>query len=55
MYNTITITFKNGNKTFFYENEWDDYSYDGSFFAVKKKGANIAMYNASCVFSVELE
>lgn len=54
MYNNIIITFKNGNRISFNENKWDDYSYDGSFFAVKKNGANIAMYNANCVFSVEL-
>lgn len=55
MYNTITITFKNGNRISFNEKQWDDYSYDGSFFAIKKNGANIAMYNAENVFSVELK
>lgn len=55
MYNTIIITIRNGNKIIYEKGQWDDYSYDGSFFSIKKKGINISMYNARYVFSIELK
>lgn len=54
MYETLEFTFRNGNRVEYKNGEWDDYSYDGKFFSVKKKGANVAMYNAGSVFSVRI-
>ena len=53
-YETIEITFKNGFAVPYTGDEWDDYSYDGKFFSIRKDGVNIAMYNADDVFSVIL-
>ena len=53
-YSSIEITFKNGFAISFDEGEWDDYSYDGKFFSIRLDGVNVAMYNATDVFSVVL-
>lgn len=31
---------------------WDDYSYDGKFFIVKKDGAWVGMYNLDYIISI---
>lgn len=53
-YDIIRITLKNGNAISYDVPEWDDYSYDGKFFAIRKNGTCIAYYNCDDVFSVEL-
>lgn len=32
--------------------EWDDYSYNGSAFIIKKDGAWVGIYNMDCVQSI---
>lgn len=53
-YEDIEITFKNGAIITYTGNDWDDYSYDGKFFFIRREGVNIAMYNADEVLSVIL-
>lgn len=55
MYNKIEITFKSGMSITYAEEKWDDYSYDGKFFCIKKNQACIAYYNCDNVFCVELK
>lgn len=55
MYNKIEITFKSGMTMVYSEEKWDDYSYDGKFFCIKKNQTCIAYYNCDDVFCVELK
>lgn len=52
--NTIMITFANGNTTVWgsAHDEWDDYSYDGTAFIVKKGGAYVGIYNMNHIISI---
>lgn len=50
----IKITFIDGGEIVIPDKQWDDYRYDGHFFTVVKNGADIAMYNATTVFSLVL-
>lgn len=54
-YEKIEITFKSGETITYKVNEWDDYSYDGKAFIVKKGGAWIGIYNFSDIFCVEVK
>lgn len=53
-YNVIEITFNNGPSAIWEANkgEWDDYSYDGMSFVIKKDGAWVGIYNMNHVISV---
>ena len=53
-YTTIEVTFKNGHSAIWdaEKGEWDDYTYEGSIFAIKKDGAWVGIYNMDSVFSV---
>lgn len=53
-YNTIEISLKDGHAAVWEANkdEWDDYSYTGSAFIVKKNGAWVGIYNMDCVHSI---
>ena len=53
-YNVIEITFNNGHSAIWEANkgEWDDYSYDGRSFIIKKDGAWVDIYNMNHVISV---
>ena len=53
-YNVIEITFNNGQSAIWEANkgEWDDYSYDGMSFVIKKDGAWVGIYNMNHVISV---
>lgn len=55
MYSKIEITFKSGMSITYNAEQWDDYSYDGKFFCIKKNQACIAYYNCDNVFCVELK
>lgn len=50
--NDIVITLTNGHSITWDSKEWDDYSYDGRSFIVKKKGAYVGIYNMSHIISV---
>ena len=50
----IKIAFIDGGEIIVPHKLWDDYRYDGKFFTVVKSGTDIAMYNASTVFSLVL-
>lgn len=55
-YETLTITFKNGNKVVYGKDEWNDYRYTENAIAViDEYGAWKSIYNFDDVFSVELE
>ena len=51
-YKNIAINFRNGVVVNL--NEWDDYNYDGIFFAIKLNGNAIAYYNCDDIMSFEL-
>lgn len=53
-YNTIKVTFKNGRSATWEaeKGEWDDYTYDGKVFIIKKDGAWVGIYNMDIVISV---
>lgn len=48
----ITITFKNNKEDNWKDNEWDDYSYEGPIFVIKKDKCWIGIYNMSEVRSI---
>lgn len=50
----IEVTFKNGHSAVWEaeKGEWDDYTYEGSVFAIKKDGAWVGIYNMDCIFSI---
>ena len=50
----LRISFTGGGEIIVPDKQWDDYRYDGKFFTVVKNGTDIAMYNASTVFSLVL-
>lgn len=50
----IKITFIDGGEIVIPDDLWDDYRYDGKFFTVVQDGIDIAMYNATKVFSLVL-
>ncbi len=55
-YETLTITFKNGDKVVYGKDEWSDYRYTGNAIAViDSLGAWKAIYSFEEIFSVELE
>ena len=55
-YETLTITFKNGNKVVYGKDEWSDYRYTENAIAViDSLGAWKAIYSFEEIFSVELE
>ena len=55
-YETLTITFKNGNKVVYGKDEWSDYRYTENAIAViDNLGAWKAIYSFEEIFSVELE
>ena len=41
---TLEIAFKNAD-----DGDWDDYSYDGKVFIVKKNGTWVGLYNMDCI------
>ena len=49
MYNTIEITFKNGESDIWNTPDWVDCSYDDKVFIVKRNGAWIGFYNIDTV------
>lgn len=53
-YKIIEIAFKDGQSAVWEadKNEWDDYSYDGSVFIIKKNGVWVGIYNMDCVRSI---
>ena len=53
-YNTIEVTFKSGHSATWSaeQGEWDDYSYDGKAFIIKRNGAWVGIYNMDSVISV---
>lgn len=53
-YNVIEIFLKGGHTAVWEANkgEWDDYSYNGSAFIVKKDGVWVGIYNMDCVHSI---
>ena len=53
-YNTLDIAFKSGHSAVCEadKGEWDDYSYDGKVFIVKKNGGWVGIYNMDSVISV---
>lgn len=54
IYNTIEVTLKGGHSAIWEadKGEWDDYSYDGMAFIIKKKGTWVGIYNMNHVISV---
>lgn len=48
----IVIIFKNGNSATWRQEEWDDYSYDGKAFIIKKCGEWVGIYNFDSIISV---
>lgn len=51
----IVITLKNGTQIIWSEDKYDDYSYEGSVFVVKKNhGEWVGIYNMGHVVSVEV-
>ncbi len=50
--NKIHIVLKNGMSVVWESAEWDDYSYDGKCFIIKKGGEWIGIYNMDAVISV---
>lgn len=50
----LKITFIDGGEIVIPDDLWDDYRYDGKFFIVVQDGIDIAMYNATKVFSLVL-
>lgn len=48
----ILIIFKNGNSAIWKQDEWDDYSYDGKAFIVKKDSDWVGIYNFDSIISV---
>ena len=55
MYETITITMKNGDYAQWEKDEWDDYNIDNNFFIVIKDHAWRGFYNLDCVKSIVVE
>ncbi len=53
-YNTIEISLKGGHTAIWEasKGEWDDYSYNGSAFIVKKDGVWVGIYNMDVVHSI---
>ena len=53
-YNIIEVTFNNGHSATWEasKGEWDDYSYDGMAFIIKKSGMWVGIYNMNHVISV---
>lgn len=53
-YNFIEISFKGGHTVYWEadKGEWDDYSYNGSAFIIKKDGVWVGIYNMDCVLSI---
>lgn len=51
---SIKLTFIDGGEIVIPDEQWDDYRYDGKFFTIVKDGTDIAMYNASTIFSLVL-
>lgn len=52
--NTIEISFKDGHVAVWEasKGEWDDYSYNGAAFIVKKDGVWVGIYNMDVVHSI---
>lgn len=55
MYETITITMKNGDYVQWEKDEWDDYNIDNNFFIVMKDHAWRGFFNLDCVKSIIVE
>lgn len=53
-YSKIEVTFKNGHSAVWEaeKGDWDDYTYEGPVFAIKKNGVWVGIYNMDCVFSI---
>lgn len=53
-YNTVEVTLKGGESAIWEasKGDWDDYSYDGKVFIIKKDGAWVGIYNMDSVISV---
>ena len=53
-YETINVTLKGGHIAVWEasKGEWDDYSYDGTVFIIKKNGAWVGIYNMDNIISV---
>lgn len=51
----IEITLKSGETITLDKDKWDDYSYDGKCFIVKKCGAWVGFYNIDSVFFIEVK
>lgn len=53
-YNTVEVTLKDGQSAIWEaeKGDWDDYSYDGKVFIIKKDGAWVGIYNIDSVISV---
>ena len=51
----IIIRFKNGNSATWTQDEWDDYSYDGKAFIIKKDREWVGIYNFDSVISVVIK
>lgn len=54
MFEKIRIIFRNGDEKIINKGEWDDYSYDGKFFVIKKNSAWVKLFNADEIHTFEL-
>ena len=55
MNNSIVITLRDGTIVIWSEDEYDDYSYEGNVFVVKRNhGEWVGIYNMTDVISVEV-
>lgn len=50
----IVITLQDGSCVIWGENEYDDYTYEGSVFVVIREGEWVGIYNMKHVVSVEI-
>lgn len=48
----IIIVFKNDNSATWTQDEWDDYSYDGKAFIIKKDCEWVGIYNFDSIISI---